>query len=146
MQITAENGDRPRESVSFSEFSSFVCRAARRGGGSFHAGHLNSSQGHCLVTVGRQVFAFRKYQVLVNVDEAARLEWKKWRRFDQIPLGSVSVDQGIFVAKISEGELHTCRWAKGSVPLKVFGQTPYFCQKKILVILLHPNNYFLIKR
>ena len=66
LQITASDGARPSSSVKggqnlTSEF--FACRAAQRGGGQFHAGHLDDRA--CRVLVGEQeVLAFSKYQVL----------------------------------------------------------------------------------
>ncbi len=51
-----------------------------------------------------------RYQVLVNVDEAARLEWTSWRQFDPLPTGAISAEKDIFVARagdnIAAGGLH----------------------------------------
>ncbi len=84
-----------------------VCRAAQRGGGHFHAGHLSThlGGGSCRIVVssssetGQQVLHLPKYQVLVNVDGAARLEWEPWHQFTPLPRGAVYADEDIVVAR-----------------------------------------------
>ncbi len=49
--------------------------------------------------MGDQVLSFSKYQVLVNVDTSARLEWTPWHQFTHLPKGAVYTDQDVVVAR-----------------------------------------------
>ncbi len=39
------------------------------------------------------MLSFGKYQVLVNVDASARLDWVAWHQFTVMPKGAIYVDE-----------------------------------------------------
>ncbi len=51
------------------------------------------------IIIGDQVLSFGKYQVLVNVDASARLDWVAWHQFTGLPKGAVYVDENVIVAR-----------------------------------------------
>ena len=55
----------------------------------------------CLTVVGGgwQPKLFHRYQVLVNEDGSARLEWIPWRQFTSLPPGAVNTANDIYVAR-----------------------------------------------
>jgi len=47
------------------------------------------SESGCLVIVGRRSHVTTSnYEVLVNVDLSARLEWVNWKQFSEVPIGN----------------------------------------------------------
>ncbi len=52
-----------------------------------------------MVGAGWKSQLFTKYQVLVNEEGSARLEWMEWRQFSALKQGSVSAAKDIFVAR-----------------------------------------------
>lgn len=50
---------------------------------------------------GDAIDVYPQYQVLVNVDGSARLEWADWRQFTALPPGAVNVANDVYVARDS---------------------------------------------
>lgn len=44
---------------------------------------------YCTVTMHGMVYSFEKYELLENVDGAARITWVSWNKYTQPPLGAV---------------------------------------------------------
>ena len=66
MQVRAENGDRPQNSVVGGRNASsslFVCRSSLSGGGRFHAGYIADNGSTCNVVTGEQTIKLERYQV-----------------------------------------------------------------------------------
>ena len=48
---------------------------------------------------GSSIQLFHRYQVLVNEEGSARLEWVKWQQFTALPQGAVNTAKDIYVAR-----------------------------------------------
>ncbi len=77
--------------------SMFVCRSPGGGGDLSRAGQL--SWDGCSVAESGSTKVYKTYQVLVNVDGSARLEWKDWRQFEALPQGAINVANDVYVAR-----------------------------------------------
>ncbi|XP_011311766.1 protein unzipped [Fopius arisanus] len=74
----------------------YVCRAAQSG--VWVAGAQLKGEKKCTVTVLGIVQAVENYELLENVDNAARLSWVSWSKFYPIPTGAV-VTETMYVAR-----------------------------------------------
>ncbi|XP_015118448.1 protein unzipped [Diachasma alloeum] len=74
----------------------YVCRAAQSG--VWVAGAQLKGEKRCTVTVLGTVQTVENYDLLENVDNAARLSWVSWDKFHQIPTGAV-VTETMYVAR-----------------------------------------------
>ena len=63
------------------------------------AGQLSSKGCLTVLPGGSGSKLFLDYQVLVNEEGSARLEWKDWEQFQALPPGSVNTASDIFVAR-----------------------------------------------
>ncbi|XP_012530753.1 protein unzipped [Monomorium pharaonis] len=68
----------------------YVCRAMHSG--VWVAGTQKEKERVCTVTIHGVVQQYTKYELLENVDSAARISWIHWDRFTQPHLGAVYVD------------------------------------------------------
>ena len=48
---------------------------------------------------GSSIRLFHHYQVLVNEEGSARLEWTQWQQFTALPQGAVNTAKDIYVAR-----------------------------------------------
>ncbi|XP_071639788.1 beta-pore-forming protein unzipped isoform X2 [Temnothorax longispinosus] len=69
----------------------YVCRAMHSG--VWVAGTQKEKEKVCTVTIHGVVQSYEKYELLENVDGAARISWVSWDRFKQPHLGAVYVDK-----------------------------------------------------
>lgn len=67
----------------------YVCRT--RVNGNWVPGAITEGTRACIVSVIDRVFAQSQYEVLRNVEQAARLVWKDWEWSSEIPDGAVLV-------------------------------------------------------
>lgn len=74
----------------------YVCRAAHSG--VWVAGAQLKGEKRCTVTFLGNVQTTQTYELLENVDNAARLSWISWDKFHQIPTGAVVTDT-MYVAR-----------------------------------------------
>jgi hypothetical protein len=74
----------------------FVCRALHNG--IWVAGGQKEGKKHCTVTLTGNVRSYERYQLLENVENAARLSWNNWTKFYRPPVGSVATDK-LYVAR-----------------------------------------------
>jgi hypothetical protein len=106
--VNADFGERPPNAViggTNSTESLFVCRSPGGGGDISRAGQL-SWQG-CAAVMGATTQVYKHYQVLVNVDGSARLEWQDWKQFTALPQGAVNVANDVYVAReVANAALH----------------------------------------
>jgi len=74
-----------------------LCRA--RHNGIMLAGAL--IDGKCFVSLAKEVKGYDRYDVLRNVQNAARLQWRQWDQFNGRPYGAVSAadDGKIYIAR-----------------------------------------------
>jgi len=79
------------------EHSVLLCRA--RHNGIVLAGAV--VDGKCLVSLAKEVKGYERYDVLRNVQNAARLQWRQWNQYNGRPFGAVSVadDGKIYIAR-----------------------------------------------
>ena len=83
--------------------SLFVCRTG--GGDLSRPGQLDWKG--CRVVTGETSEVLLHYQVLVNMDGSARLEWQDWKQFTALPPGAVNVASDIYVAReVANAKLH----------------------------------------
>ena len=86
--------------------SLFVCRA---GDDLSFPGQL--SWDGCLTVVGgASIQLFHRYQVLVNEEGSARLEWIPWRQFTALPQGAVNTAKDIYVAREEDSAAAATLW------------------------------------
>lgn len=57
------------------------------------AGTQRNKEKYCTVTLHGSVQSYQKYELLENVDGAARIVWVRWTKFSQPLLGAVYVDK-----------------------------------------------------
>ena len=83
----------------------FVCRT--RGGGELSRPGQLDWKG-CHVVIGQDnTETFQQYQVLINADGSARLEWVDWKQFTALPPGAVNVANDVYVAReIANAKFH----------------------------------------
>lgn len=77
----------------------FVCRA--RHNGMWVSGELRPEEKSCIVSFLGTKKSYESYQVLVNVENGARLIWVRWNKFNVVPTGAVASGDGgeSFVAR-----------------------------------------------
>lgn len=68
---------------------------------------MKDGEKRCLVTSLSIVKAYSKYDLLQNIDSAARVSWVDWNKYKEIPVGAISPseDENYFVARymVKEG-------------------------------------------
>lgn len=69
----------------------YVCRTMHSG--VLVAGTQKENEKVCTVTIHGVVHSYTKYELLENVDGAARISWVHWNRFLQPQLGAVYIDK-----------------------------------------------------
>lgn len=69
----------------------YVCRAIHSG--VWVAGTQKDKEKVCTVTIHGIVQSYEKYELLENIDGAARIAWVHWDKFMQPFLGAVYVDK-----------------------------------------------------
>ncbi|XP_011502533.1 PREDICTED: protein unzipped [Ceratosolen solmsi marchali] len=74
----------------------FVCRAMHNG--IWVAGGQKEGDKRCTVTLTGNVRSYERYQLLENVENAARVSWNDWTKFYRPPFGSVATDK-LYVAR-----------------------------------------------
>ncbi|XP_011694033.1 PREDICTED: protein unzipped [Wasmannia auropunctata] len=75
----------------------YVCRAMHSG--VWVAGTQKEIEKNCTVTIHGAVRKYEKYELLENVDGAARISWVEWNKYMQPHLGAVYVDKKDLVAR-----------------------------------------------
>ncbi|EFN86325.1 protein unzipped isoform X2 [Harpegnathos saltator] len=76
----------------------YVCRAMHSSS-VWLAGTQKDKEKRCTVTLHGSVQSYDKYELLENVDGAARITWVRWTKFFQPLLGAVYVDKKMLVAR-----------------------------------------------
>lgn len=66
----------------------FVCRAEHHG--ALLVGQTTQVGGYCMVGFLTKLYKKHKYELLINVDRAARLEWKSYSKYAGVPEGAVA--------------------------------------------------------
>lgn len=95
--IADENYANQAEKLEARRPALYVCRAMHSG--VWVAGTQKEKEKVCTVTIHGTVQSYEKYELLENVDGAARISWVYWDRFSQPHLGAVYVDKMILVAR-----------------------------------------------
>ncbi|KZC11917.1 PREDICTED: protein unzipped [Dufourea novaeangliae] len=62
------------------------------------AGSQKGDQKRCTVTIHGTVQSYEKYELLENVDNAARVNWEHWDKYKPTPIGAVATEN-MFVAR-----------------------------------------------
>lgn len=62
------------------------------------AGSQKGDEKRCTVTIHGGVKSYDKYELLENVDNAARVNWEQWVNYKQTPVGAVATEK-MFVAR-----------------------------------------------
>ncbi|XP_018365953.1 PREDICTED: protein unzipped isoform X1 [Trachymyrmex cornetzi] len=75
----------------------YVCRAMHSG--VWVAGTQKEKEKVCTVTIHGVVQSYEKYELLENVDGAARISWIQWNKYTPPPVGAVYVDKTMLVAR-----------------------------------------------
>lgn len=77
----------------------YVCRALHNG--IYVTGSMKDVEEGCLVTSLSIVKLYTKYDLLQNIDSAARVSWVYWDKYKEIPVGAVSPSnaENYFVAR-----------------------------------------------
>lgn len=63
------------------------------------AGTQKDKDTTCTVTLHGMVRPFEKYELLENVDAAARISWLQWDKYTQLHLGTVYVEKNELIAR-----------------------------------------------
>lgn len=66
--------------------------------GNWVAGGQKQGDKHCNVSLTGSVGSYERYQLLENVDKAARISWENWTKLYQTPVGAVATSK-FFVAR-----------------------------------------------
>lgn len=74
-----------------------MCRAIHSG--VWVAGTQKEKEKVCTVTIHGVVQSYEKYELLENVDGAARISWIQWNKYTPPPVGAVYVDKTMLVAR-----------------------------------------------
>ncbi|XP_017752376.1 PREDICTED: protein unzipped [Eufriesea mexicana] len=74
----------------------YVCRALHTT--VWVAGSQRGDEQRCTVTIHDNVQSYDKYELLENVDNAARVNWEYWDKYRSTPLGAVAMEK-MFVAR-----------------------------------------------
>jgi len=75
----------------------YVCRAMHSG--VWVAGTQKEKEKVCTVTIHGVVQSYEKYELLENVDGAARISWIQWNKYTPPPVGAVYADKTMLVAR-----------------------------------------------
>lgn len=76
----------------------YVCRVLHNG--VWVAGGQKEGEQRCTVGFQGSVKSYERYELLENVESAARLNWASWDKFRPLPVGAVATDRGAtFVAR-----------------------------------------------
>lgn len=62
------------------------------------AGSQKGDDVRCTVTIHGSVQSYDKYELLENVDNAARVNWEHWDKYKSTPIGAVATEK-MFVAR-----------------------------------------------
>ncbi|XP_043275472.1 protein unzipped [Venturia canescens] len=102
-EIQRELDGNQAESPVVKERSLYVCRAFHSG--VWVAGKQIEGEKKCTVTYLGNVVSYERYDLLENVDNAARLSWVAWDKLHQTPVGAVATES-MYVARhvVSETE------------------------------------------
>lgn len=79
----------------------YVCRAVHNG--VWVAGTQKERERRCTVTMHGMVESYEKYELLENVDGAARIAWVYWDRYLQSSVGAVYVDKTLIARREASG-------------------------------------------
>lgn len=71
------------------------------------AGTQKGDEQRCTVTIHGSVQSYDKYELLENVDNAARVNWQHWDKYKPTPIGAVATEN-MFIAR------HAAHGDKGS--------------------------------
>lgn len=63
------------------------------------AGSQRGDEKRCTVTIHGNVQSYDKYELLENVDNAARVNWEPWDKYTQTPIGTVATEDDMYVAR-----------------------------------------------
>lgn len=63
------------------------------------AGTQKGDEKRCTVTIHESVQSYDKYELLENVDNAARVSWQHWDKYRPTPIGAVATEKMMFVAR-----------------------------------------------
>lgn len=64
------------------------------------AGSQRGDEQRCTVTIHGNVQSYDKYELLENIDNAARVNWEYWDRYKNTPFGAVATEkEKMFVAR-----------------------------------------------
>lgn len=74
-----------------------VCRALHNGVMWVSGTQLGDDK-RCTVSIHGNVRSYEKYDLLENVDNAARISWRHWNTYTQLPVGTVATDK-MYVAR-----------------------------------------------
>ncbi|XP_029052705.1 protein unzipped [Osmia bicornis bicornis] len=74
----------------------FVCRVLHNT--VLVAGSQRGDEKRCTVTIHGSVQSYDKYELLENVDNAARVNWEHWDKYKSAPIGAVAAEK-MFVAR-----------------------------------------------
>ncbi|XP_066596434.1 protein unzipped isoform X2 [Prorops nasuta] len=79
----------------------FVCRVLHMG--VWVSGRQREGENLCTVSIHGNVHSYEKYDLLENVDTAARVSWVYWDKFQGQPaVGAVATDTSMFVARYNQ--------------------------------------------
>lgn len=95
--VTDENYANQAEKLEARRPALYVCRAMHSG--VWVAGTQKENEKVCTVTIHGVVQSYEKYELLENVDGAARISWVHWDRYMQPHLGAVYVLDKMLVAR-----------------------------------------------
>lgn len=73
-----------------------VCRALHNG--VWVSGTQLGDEKRCTVSIHGNVRSYEKYDLLENVDNAARVSWRHWDIYTPLPVGAVATDK-MYVAR-----------------------------------------------
>lgn len=74
----------------------YVCRVLHTA--VWVAGSQKGDEQRCTVTIHGNVQSYDKYDLLENVDSAARVNWEHWDKYKNTPVGAVAMEK-MFIAR-----------------------------------------------
>ncbi len=100
---TSSNSDKLSAAVASGtgDASNLICRSDHHGAAAVLG--YTSSSGYCAVAFLGRVHRKRKFEVLINGAGAARLEWRQYSKFGQVPEGAVAVGDDAFIGRRPKG-------------------------------------------
>ncbi|XP_003704004.1 beta-pore-forming protein unzipped [Megachile rotundata] len=63
------------------------------------AGSQRGDERRCTVTIHGSVQSYEAYELLENMDNAARVNWEHWDKYKSTPIGAVATSEKMFVAR-----------------------------------------------